>query len=269
MFFKKAVVALIVPILIAAGLMACKDSTGPNNNITGGTDTLGVPYLKPAIIQTFPHDGDAFTQGLLYDGNVLYESTGLYGRSSLRRLDLQTGQILDSLNLNSQYFGEGLALKDSQLVQLTWRSGIAFIYAYPSIAPVDTFRYGGPGWGLTCNSTHFIMSDGSDRIFYRNDQFKITREIEVTLEGRPLSQLNELEYANSKIYANVWMEDYLVEILPQTGQVSRVIDCSELVALEDPGEPGAVLNGIAFNTETGTFYLTGKLWGHVYEVRME
>ncbi|MCB0266269.1 MAG: glutaminyl-peptide cyclotransferase, partial [Calditrichaeota bacterium] len=163
-------------------------------------------------------------------------------------------------------FGEGLALKNGRFVQLTWQSRVAFIYDATSLAQVDTFRYGTEGWGLTANDDYFIMSDGSSTIYFRDDNFKLVRTISVTRDGEAVSSLNELEFANELIYANVWRRDYFLEISPATGKATRVIDCSELVAIEQQTNPEHVLNGIAWRAASGTFFVTGKNWERMFEV---
>jgi glutamine cyclotransferase len=246
---------------------ACSNSTEPPAP-GGGTSPDSVQVIKPVIVNALPHDPDAFTQGLVFVDSLLYESTGLYGESTLRKVDIQSGQVQQSVALGSQYFGEGLALKNNRLVQLTWLNKTAFVYDFSSLAQSGTFSYEGQGWGLTTDSTFFIMSNGSDELAFRNDNFEIIKTVKVTLDGQPLSSLNELEYANSRVYANVWLDNSIYEIIPESGKVSRVIDCAELVSMEDPTDPRGVLNGIAYNPQTNTFYCTGKLWKNMFEIRL-
>lgn len=260
--FTRVVVSVSCCVLIAA----CSHSTeGPAN---GGLP-MPADTLKPVIIASIPHDSLAFTQGLIYREGFLYESTGLYGHSSLRKVDAQTGEVLQSIALGGQYFGEGLALKGSRLVQLTWMESRAFVYSFPGITPLDTFFYDGQGWGLAADSAHFIMSDGSDNLYFRDDDFRMAKTVKVARDGQPIFSLNELEYANGHIYANIWYSNFILEIDPPTGRVKRVIDCSELAAIENPTDPRAVLNGIAYCPERNTFYCTGKLWKKMFEIRLE
>ena len=247
---------------------ACSNSTNPPEP-GNGTPPDSLPVIKPTVVHTFPHDPNAFTQGLVFADSILYESTGRYGESTLRKVDIQSGQVLQSIALSNQYFAEGLALKNNRLVQLTWMENSAFIYDPATLAQNGTFSYSGQGWGLTANSSYFIMSNGSDELTFRNDNFEVVKTVKVTLEGKSLGSLNELEYANGRLYANVWYDNSIYEIIPQTGAVSRVIDCSALDSLENSGAPGAVLNGIAYNPQTDTFYCTGKLWKTIFEIRLE
>lgn len=265
-YFTGFLLLLTLPALVY--FSACSNSTnppGPGN----GTPPDSLPVIKPVIVNTFPHDPSAFTQGLVFADSVLYESTGLYGESTLRKVDIPGGQALQSIALGNQYFAEGLALKNGTLVQLTWIEQTAFIYDPATLAQSGAFSYSGQGWGLTADPTFFIMSNGSDELTFRNDNFEVVKTVKVTLEGKSLGSLNELEYANGQVYANVWYDNSIYEIIPETGAVSRIIDCTELVNLENPASPGAVLNGIAYNPQTNTFYCTGKLWKTMFEIRLE
>lgn len=256
----------VAPLSCCALIAACSHGTdGPAN----GEPPMPADTLKPTIIAAIPHDSLAFTQGLIYHEGFLYESTGLYGHSGLRKVDAQTGEVLQSIPLGGQYFGEGLALKGGRLVQLTWLEGRAFVYSFPGLAPADTFYYDGQGWGLAADSGRFIMSDGSENLYFRDDDFRLAGTVKVTRDGQPISSLNELEYANGYIYANIWYSNSILEINPQSGQVSRVIDCSELAAIESPADPRAVLNGIAYRPDRKTFYCTGKLWRNLFEIRLD
>jgi glutamine cyclotransferase len=227
--------------------------------------------LVAQVLDEFPHDPRAFTQGLLLDGDVLLESTGLYGKSELREVDLASGAVMRSNPLPSTHFGEGLALHDGRLVQLTWREGTAHLWDRQSFESLGQFSYTGEGWGLTTDGTHLIMSNGSDRLFFRDPQtFAVARELAVTVEGQPVTFLNELEYAENMVWANIWQQDFIVGIDPASGEVRSVVDARPLRALlvRPPGAPPPeVLNGIAFNPAQGTFYLTGKYWPTVFEVQ--
>lgn len=264
-YFARFLLLLSLPALVY--FSACSNSTNPPEP-GSGTPPDSVEVIKPAIVNTFPHDPNAFTQGLVFADSIFYESTGLYGESTLRKVNIQSGQVLQSVALGNQYFAEGLALKNGRLVQLTWMENTAFIYNSATLTQSGTFSYSGQGWGLTVDSTFFIMSNGSDELTFRNNNFEIVKTVKVTLEGKSLSSLNELEYANGRVYANVWYDNSIYEIIPQSGAVSRVIDCTMLDSLENPTAPGAVLNGIAYNPQTNTFYCTGKLWKTMFEIRL-
>ena len=237
------------------------------SNLSSLPQNRGLEFLQLKVLRTFPHDRQAFTQGLVWQGGKLYESTGQYGSSSLRRLDPQTGRVEQRLNLGSRYFGEGLALQSGRLIQLTWHAQTAFIYGLERLEPTGQVRYDGEGWGLCWDGQRFIMSDGSSLLTFREPHnFNQTGRLQVTLRGRPLERLNELEFARGSVYANVWQEDFIVRIDPASGRVSGHIDASGL--LPPSQAPAAdVLNGIAYNPQSDTFYLTGKYWPHMFEVR--
>lgn len=246
-------------------LYACSNNetiTEPPDN--GGPDS--VRTVVPVVLAELPHDSGAFTQGLFVNDSLMYESTGLYGQSSIRILDAASAAPLASRSLDNQFFGEGLALLNNQLVQLTWLSNTAFIYDLLTLEPRGTFQYAGAGWGLTTDSSQFIMSNGSSSIVFRDSQFNIVREINVSLDGMFVSRLNELEYVHGKIYANVFQTDRILEIDPSSGAVTKIIDCAAIVAAENPPNNDAVLNGIAYLPQSNTFYLTGKLWRKIYQV---
>jgi glutaminyl-peptide cyclotransferase len=225
-----------------------------------------VLHTTPTIIRTIPHDPHAFTQGLLFHDGYLYESTGLYGQSSLRRVDPSTGNVLKNLPV-ADVFAEGLSLVDSTLVQLTWKEKAALQYSLSDFKMTGAFSYDGEGWGLTFDRKSFIMSNGSDTLFQRSKTFTLQKKIPVTVAGRPLMNLNELEFANGKIYANVWYNNYIFEITPLTGKVSKIIDCTAIVQKAQTQSDDEVLNGIAYDPKACTFYITGKNWQYMFEVR--
>ncbi len=227
-----------------------------------------VQYYTVHIIRTLPHSTRSFTQGLVYHDGTLYESTGLYGQSSLQKIDIATGAIQKFLPV-ADVFAEGLARWNDRLIQLTWKSKTAFIYARADFSLIGLFEYDTEGWGLTADEQHLIMSNGTDVIFFRNpDSFEIERRLSVTYEGRPLQRLNELEYIDGFIYANVWYEDVIVQIEPQQGEVIGVIDATPLLKMLPPLSGDHVLNGIAYNEETKSLYLTGKNWPALFEVTL-
>ncbi len=260
-----------IPVLFALAMVlasSCsRNSTAPNGGENPPPATA--PVIQPLILSVLPHDSSAFTQGLLFHEGVFYESTGLYGRSEIRKVNPGTGAVLQRRRLGSDFFGEGLTLKDNRLIQLTWLKRRAFVYTPDQFSKVDSFSYSTQGWGLTNDNSRFIMSDGSDKLFFRDDNFRLLGEVAVTLDGKPVAQLNELEYVDGKVYANVWKSDIILEINPADGAVVRVIDCSAIVAQENAAGSQAVLNGIAYHPSRRVFYLTGKLWKHIYEVRLE
>ncbi len=249
--FKGFVAVFFVMLL---GLASCQ-----------GTATRQVPK----VLNTYPHDAGAFTQGLLLHDGDLYESTGLFGESSLREVDLETGEVVRELPIASEYFAEGLALVGDKLVQLTWQNGRAFVYDLETFNQEGRFSYETEGWGLCFDGEDLYMSDGSATLFERDaETFEIVSEKQVKLGGEPVTQLNELECVGDFVYANVWQTDRIVKIDKESGRVVSDIDASALFpAAERPADPNAVLNGIAYNPDTDTFYLTGKLWPRLFEVR--
>ena len=228
---------------------------------------LVVRSLRVDVLRELSHERDAYVQGLVWWNDRLFESTGRYGDSTLRRLDPETGRVEQRIDVPDQYFGEGLALVDRHLIMLTWTSERAFTYDRDSFELGETFRYRGEGWGLCHDGDRLVMSDGSDRLTFRDpDTFELIGEQRVRLRGQPLRNLNELECVDGAVYANVWEEDFLVRIDPETGRVTDHIDATGL--LQGVDQIGAeVLNGIAYDPTAETFYITGKWWPKMFEVR--
>ena len=223
--------------------------------------------LKVKVLSTRPHDPEAFTQGLVLDGDTMYESTGLNGKSSLRQVDPRTGKVKRKLDVPSEYFAEGLALVDGRLIQLTWQEEKAFVYNRADFKKVGEFRYDGEGWGLCWDGTRLAMSDGSDRLTFRDPKtFAVQSILNVTLAGQPAKELNELECVDGVVYANVWRTEDILRIDPKDGRVTAVIDASGLLTPEEK-QKADVLNGIAWNPKTKTFLITGKLWPKMFEVQ--
>lgn len=224
------------------------------------------PVLPVEVLAQYPHATDAFTQGLLFDDGVLYESTGHYGQSRLRRVNLETGEVLQEVPLNRRYFAEGIAIVGDEIYLLTWKEGVAFVYDKATLEEKRRINYQGEGWGLTYNGRHLIQSDGSATLQFRDPvTFEVVRTLDVTSGGQPLAYLNELEYIDGLIYANVWYYDHIARIDPQTGNVTSWLDLS---ALKPPSaDREAVLNGIAYDQSTGRIFATGKLWPYLYEIR--
>lgn len=233
-------------------------------------DVAAPAQLRAEVLASYPHDARAFTQGLLLHEGTLYESTGLYGQSTLRQVELATGKVLRRIDLSPKLFGEGLALAGGRLVQLTWREGVAPTYDLATLAQNGQFTYDGDGWGLCFDGTQFIQTDGSQRLIFRDPTtFTVTRQIAVTMQGHPVTSLNELECVGDAVYANIWMTERIVEIAKLNGSVRATIDASGLLSAADRatlGE-GAILNGIAHDPSDGTFLLTGKLWPKLFRVR--
>ncbi len=221
------------------------------------------------VINIYPHDPNAFTQGLLWHEGYLYESTGLYDQSTLRRVDLPTGKILQSIRLPSELFGEGLAAVGERLVQLTWESKLGFVYNLDSFALLRRFTYDTEGWGLTYDGKMLILSDGSSNLTYLDPvTFSPVRKLAVTMNGRPIGNLNELEFIEGKIWSNVWQTDSILCIDPGTGHVNSYLNLRGL--LPDKMRTGRedVLNGIAYDARMKRIFVTGKLWPRIFEIRI-
>ena len=218
---------------------------------------------------TLPRDRTSFTQGLAWRQGVFYESSGLYGKSSVRIVDPATGEVIKEQPLPDRYFGEGLEVVGDRVVQLTWREGTAFIWETGTLAPLGTFSYQGEGWGLCAQADRFVMSDGSDVLTFRHlETFAPLGSVRVALNGEPVTRLNELECAGGLVYANIWLTDSIAVIDPDTGAVAALIDCSGLAGLLDDREGIDVLNGIAYRPDQDRFYLTGKLWPNLFLTEM-
>jgi len=227
-----------------------------------------IEQLRVRVVGKYPHSREAFTQGLLWHDGVMYESTGRYGQSSLRRVRLEDGVVLAERSLDPSFFGEGLARIGDRLAQLTWRSGVAVISDLESLERRDALRYPGEGWGLCFDGTALVMSDGSSILERRDpDTMELLREFTVWRGDRPVRKLNELECVGDDIYANVWQTNEIMRIDAKTGRVTAVIDASALLTVAESMRAD-VLNGIAYKPETDTFLLTGKLWPHVFEVEL-
>lgn len=228
-----------------------------------------VATFRYEVVRVFPHDHLAFTQGLLFHEGFLYESTGLNGRSSLRRVDLETGEVRQRIELPATYFAEGLALLDQRLYQLTWQSRLGFVYDRDSFQLQRTFNYRGEGWGLTHDGRMLIMSDGTSRLrFLDPETFDVRREVEVLDGDRPVNLLNELEYIRGELWANIWQSDRLVRINPENGRVTGGVNLAGLLTAADRARGVDVLNGIAWDEAGQRLFVTGKLWPKLFEIRL-
>ncbi len=232
------------------------------------TPTTSASQYTYTIVKTYPHDTSAFTEGLVYDNGTLFESTGGWGNSSLRRVDLETGHVLQQTNLSSEFFGEGLAVVGDSLVQLTWQSKVGFVFDKETFDVEGNFTYQTEGWGLTYDGTHLIMSDGSATLYFLDPAtHQKTGEVTVTDGGTQVANLNELEYVNGDVYANVWMQQKIAIINPQTGQVKGWIDLTGIYQTPS-GNPDAVLNGIAYDKAGDRLFVTGKDWSNLYQIKI-
>lgn len=266
-------VAVSLSLAIAAGLHAYTRSGngGEHAHIFHGAQGAGqtIPVLKAEILKTYPHDPHAFTQGLEYHDGFLYESTGEMGRSSLRKVDLETGRVLQKVELNPKRFGEGLTIFHGKIYQLTWLPKTGYVYDLRTFRKLREFHFYGEGWGLTHDGSNLIMSDGTNRLRYLGPEtLEVVRTLEVYAGQEAVANLNELEYIENDIYANVWHSNRIARIDAKTGQVSAWIDCS-VFAQQEQKEPEGVLNGIAFDAARHRLFVTGKDWAHLYEIRIE
>jgi glutamine cyclotransferase len=246
--------------LAAAVLVAAAGRSGAST---------AVPTWRYRIIHTYPHDSEAYTQGLIYRDAFLFESTGLNGRSSLRKVDLDTGRAVRQRAVRSDYFAEGLTDWDDHLVQLTWQSHVGFVYDVSDFSLRETFALGGEGWGLTHDSKSLIVSDGSSSLrFLDPGTFREVRRLDVTDQGKPIRDLNELEMVHGQIYANVWHTDRIAMIDAANGHVAGWIDLTGLMSVGYRLDPEAVQNGIAYDSADDRLFVTGKLWPRLFEIRV-
>ena len=232
-------------------------------------NTAQIPVVNVKLLRAYPHDPRAFTQGLEYYGGFLYESTGIAGESTLRKIALDTGKVIQKVDLPSQYFGEGLTIFHEKIYQLTWLSKKGFIYDLRSFRTIGEFPYDAEGWGLTHDDKSLIMSDGTNKIRYIDPvSFSVTRTLEVYAGGEGVVNLNELEYVKGEILANIWHSPRIARIDPRSGQVLAWIDLTSIVAKEQHGDE-AVLNGIAYDKIGDRLFVTGKNWSKVFQIKVE
>ncbi len=227
-----------------------------------------VKQYKVEVVKEYPHDTGAYTQGLFFNGGRFFESTGQFGESSFREVELATGKVLSQMNFQQKYFGEGSVMLGDNLYILTWLNKVAFVYDAKTLEYRQTYSYPREGWGLTTDGKSLIASDGSSRLFFLTPDLRQERYVDVKMDGRPVRYLNELEYIDGKVWANVYMTDMIVIINPADGTVEARIDCSGLLPRTLRTATTDVLNGIACDPATGKIYLTGKYWPRLYEVRL-
>jgi glutaminyl-peptide cyclotransferase len=224
---------------------------------------------KAQIVATFPHDSKDFCQGLVVEGNTVYEGTGQYGSSLLKKYDLETGKVLQQVALHQNYFGEGIAVIGEKLFQLTWKERVCVIYDKATLQQVGQLNYTGEGWGLATDGTHLFMSNGSAVIqVFDPETFKPIRKIRVTFGRKPQENLNELEFVGDELWACIWYEDRIARIDPETGKVKGYFDCSALYPFNQRPNREHVLNGIAFDATAKRLFITGKLWPKIFEVKL-
>ena len=262
---------LIGLLLLAGAALVCSCS-GPQGSLPSvtpaPTPTIAF-YYTYEVINTYPHDRNAFTQGLVYEDDVLYEGTGLKGRSSLREVELETGKVLQKLDLVAQYFGEGITIWGDEIIQLTWQSHVGFVYDKDSFELLHEFSYPTEGWGITHDGKRLIMSDGTSTLHFLDPEtLEEIGSVQVYDSNGPLVRLNELEYINGEVYANIWQTDLITRIELDTGRVTGWIDLTGLLSTEDLTQSVDVLNGIAYDAEHDRLFVTGKLWPKLFEIRL-
>jgi len=262
-------------ILLVAAVVLMSHGGGVSSQTPHKTRPAGTPEYTFKVVHMFPHDSSAYTQGLIFHQGVLYEGTGLNGRSSLRKVRMETGEVLQRVDLSAEFFGEGIALLHGEIAQLTWRSHKGFIYSLSDFRRLREFSYPGEGWGLTTDGRDFYMSDGTAEIrvldgpgLLKGGLQKAKRRVTVHDGGKNITQLNELEWVDGEIFANIWQTDHIARISPQTGKVIGWIDLKGLLSPMFKLEDGAVLNGIAYDAATKRLFVTGKLWPSVFEIQL-
>ena len=277
---RRVVIGVVLALVVAAGLvgvvfMGSDSSKQANSPVAANkaTSPATAPVARKVdyeVVATYPHDRKAFLQGLLWHDGSLYESTGQYGQSKLRKLELPSGNVVKSIDLPPDVFGEGLALADNRLIQLTWTSGRGFVYDLETFRLLREFTYRTEGWGLTYDGKELILSDGSSYLTYMDaESFLPTRRLQVKMNGRPLEEINELEFIEGEIWANVWHSDKIMRIDPATGNVTSYLDMAGLLKPEQRPDPEAVLNGIAYDSQNRRIFVSGKLWPLIFEITVK
>lgn len=258
------------PLILLVYLLSLYFPASSADTVTSSNQVeSGIKQYSYEVVNVYPHDPAAFTQGLIFKDGFLYESTGLNGRSSLRKVELETGKVLQKKDIERKFFAEGLTIHDNRLVQLSWRARTGFVYNKDSFALEKTFNFSGEGWGITTNKNQLIMSDGSSSLRFLDPvHFKEIKQLQVSMDGKPLKKLNELEMVKGNIYANVWLTDLIVIISPDTGHVDGIVNLAGLLDRNTPGSTANVLNGIAYDAANDRLFVTGKLWPTLFELRL-
>jgi glutamine cyclotransferase len=269
------VVLLVAAVALVALLAGCVENEAPLPTPTPILTPMPAPTpstpqdYRHKIVNVYPHDSRAFTQGLVFDNGSLYEGTGRRGESTLRKVELETGTVIKKYRLPSRYFGEGVTLWNDTLIQLTYQSKIGFVYDKEGFSLKMSFTYPTEGWGLTHDGTHLIMSDGTATLHFLDPAtFEEVKRIEVRDNDTPVMRLNELEYIQGTVYANVWPTSRIVMISPESGQVVGRLDLDGLLSDEGFYQPVGVLNGIAYDTENDRYFVTGKYWPKLFEIEL-
>lgn len=260
--------------LVAAAAWWLRPSPARDSALSASPTVTSAPQTIPIygyrVVNTYPHDPTAFTQGLIYRDGILYESTGLNGQSTLRKVRLETGEVLQRRTVDARYFAEGLTDWGGQLLQLTWQANLGFVYDLGTFERVRTFDYAGEGWGLAHDDARLILSDGTDTLrFLDPATFREIGRVAIRAAGRPVTELNELEVVRSEVFANIWQSDRIARIAPDTGMVTGWIDLAGLMPATERLDVDAVLNGIAYDRQGDRLFVTGKLWPKLFEIAVE
>jgi glutamine cyclotransferase len=266
---KSALLLLLLTALVILG--GAGDAT-PSADFAkvSAPSSESIPVYSFEVINSWPHDPKAFTQGLIFHDGYLLESTGRYGESTLRRVELESGKVKKKTRVDEVYFAEGLTLFGDRLYQLTWTAKKGFIYGLKDFNKIGEFSYAGEGWGLTNDGTDLILSDGTSTLrFLDPATFNVVRTIKVVAGEKPVKELNELEYVKGEIWSNIWHSDRIARIDPANGNVVGWIDLSGLLPAESRSEEEAVLNGIAYDAKNDRIFVTGKLWPKIFEIRLK
>jgi glutaminyl-peptide cyclotransferase len=259
-----------LPLILILVLSGCRSEPTANPSTVANSNRTGVVKYTYEVVNTFPHDPNAFTQGLEFHDGKMLESTGEEGHSSLRRVVIETGQVDQKVDVPPPYFAEGITLLNGKIYQLTWQHQIGFIYDASTFEKKGEFKYEGEGWGLTNDGRSLIMSDGTNRLkFLDPDNFSVKRVIVVKAGNVPIDSLNELEYVQGQIYANIWHDNRIAIIDPETGRVTGGVDLSGLLRPGEVTDEEAVLNGIAYDPSSQRLFVTGKLWPKLFEIRLK
>ncbi|MGB5309553.1 MAG: glutaminyl-peptide cyclotransferase [Arenicellales bacterium] len=262
--FSQNPLLVLVSLLSLYFSVASADTQASNNQAENG-----IKQYSYEVVNVYPHDPTAFTQGMIFKDGYLYESTGLNGGSSLRKVELETGKVLQKIDIDRKIFAEGLASVDGQLYQLSWRARTGFVYNTDTFALERTFKYPGQGWGLTFHKDQLIMSDGTSILrFLGPADFKEIKKLAVSIDGKPLRRLNELEMVKGDLLANVWLTDRIAIISPETGHVDGIINLAGLLDKYVPGSEADVLNGIAYDAAGERLFVTGKYWPKLFEIKI-
>lgn len=256
--WQKAVVIAVAFALLGSGVFLAFNAAKTQSTVAS---------YSYRVVNAFPHDAGAFTEGLIYSGGYLLESTGPYGSSSLRRVSLENGSVLKEVSLPAQYFGEGLTVVGDKVVQLTWREHTGFVYDLNTFALMGNFSVDTEGWGLTFDGNQFILSDGSSTLYFLNSSYKVVGSVNVHDGNASIAKLNELEYVNGDVYANIWRDHIIVIINPQTGQIKGYVDLESLQTTANTSGEN-VLNGIAYDKASDRLFVTGKNWPQLYEIKL-